>query len=206
MATYKIAVLGAGNIGGSIGRKWVAAGHQVAFGVNNLNGKNATALKSDLGDKITVGTLEEALATGPDIVLLAVPGGRVADVITQNAAQLDGKVIFDATNNFGSPTKNVISFLQQYTPNAQIYRAFNNMIWENFVDSDYHGIQADAFYCGDETGRETAEQLINEAGVNPVYVGGVDKGDLVDSLLGLFVALATGQKRGRNLAFKLLTR
>src|SRR3954449_10638411 len=99
MPPYKIVVLGGGNIGGSIGRKWVAAGHEVVFGVNDTGGKNATSLKNDLGDKITIGTIEEALATGPDVVLLAVPAAKVGDLIARNAAQLDGKIIFDATNN-----------------------------------------------------------------------------------------------------------
>ncbi len=46
MATEKhtIAVLGAGNIGGTLGPKWIAAGHQVVFGVNDPNGKNAQRL------------------------------------------------------------------------------------------------------------------------------------------------------------------
>ena len=43
-----IAVLGAGNIGSTLGRKWVAAGHQVAFGVNDPNGKHAQALRTEL--------------------------------------------------------------------------------------------------------------------------------------------------------------
>ena len=31
----KIAVLGAGNIGGTLGKKWLAAGHEVVFGVRD---------------------------------------------------------------------------------------------------------------------------------------------------------------------------
>jgi predicted dinucleotide-binding enzyme len=80
------------------------------------------------------------------------------------------------------------------------------MGWENFVNSDYNGIQADAFYCGDESSRETAERLISEVGVNPVYLGDPVKADAVDSFLGVFFALAMEQKRGRLLAFKLITR
>ena len=206
MPSLKIAVLGGGNIGGNIGRKWVAAGHQVAFGVNDPHGKNAQSLRADLGGEIKIGSVDEALATGPEIILLAVPAGRVGDLISQNAAQLDGKIIFDATNNFSSPVKNAFKALQEHTPNARLYRAFNNLGWENFVNADYNGIQADAFYCGDSSANETAAQLIADTGVNPVYLGGPDKADLVDSFLTLFVALAMEQKRGRLIAFKLLTR
>ena len=31
MATYRIAVLGAGKVGGTLGKKWLAAGHEVTF-------------------------------------------------------------------------------------------------------------------------------------------------------------------------------
>ncbi|MBN9389768.1 MAG: NAD(P)-binding domain-containing protein [Chloroflexi bacterium] len=206
MPSLKIAVLGGGNIGGNIGRKWVAAGHEVAFGVNDHNGKNAQALRNDLGAGVKIGSVDEALAAGPEVILLAVPAVRVGDIIARHAAQLDDKIIIDATNNFASPDKSAFKALQEHTPNAKIYRAFNNLGWENFVNSDYNGIQADAFYCGDTSAIETAEQLIADTGVNPVYLGGPEKVDLVDSFLALFVALAMEQKRGRLLSFKLLTR
>jgi len=32
----KIAVIGKGNIGGSLGSKWLAAGHDVVYGANDL--------------------------------------------------------------------------------------------------------------------------------------------------------------------------
>lgn len=36
-----IAVLGAGHIGGTLGKKWSVAGHEVRFSVNDPAGKNA---------------------------------------------------------------------------------------------------------------------------------------------------------------------
>ena len=70
MATEKltIAVLGAGNIGGTIGRKWVSAGYQVVFGVNDPNGKNAQALR---GEPLTVygdGTQTRSLCYVSDLI------------------------------------------------------------------------------------------------------------------------------------------
>lgn len=42
MATEKltVAVLGAGTMGGTLGRKWITTGHQVVFGVSDPNGKH----------------------------------------------------------------------------------------------------------------------------------------------------------------------
>src|SRR5207245_3286353 len=39
-----IAVIGTGNIGGTLGRKWAAAGHEVAFGVRDASSPRHQAL------------------------------------------------------------------------------------------------------------------------------------------------------------------
>ncbi|HEV2582554.1 MAG TPA: NAD(P)-binding domain-containing protein, partial [Ktedonobacteraceae bacterium] len=62
----KITVLGAGNIGGTLGRKWATAGHQVAFGVSDPNGERAQKLRGELGDTVSIGSVAEALSTSPD--------------------------------------------------------------------------------------------------------------------------------------------
>lgn len=205
MATVKIAVLGAGNIGGTLGRKWAAVGHQVAFGVRDPDSEKARKLRDELGNKVSVGTIDQALATNPDVVLLAIPGASMEATIAQYAPQLDGKIIIDAANNMGSNTRNSFAALQQYTPNARIYRAFNIYGWENFANPNHDGGPADLFYCGTEgDARGTVEQLISDIGLRPAYLGGVDQVGVVDSLLGLWFGLAVGQKRGRYLAFKIL--
>jgi predicted dinucleotide-binding enzyme len=54
------------------------------------------------------------------VVLLAVPAAKVGDLIARNAGQLDGKIIFDATNNISAPVKNAFAVLEQYAPNARL--------------------------------------------------------------------------------------
>ena len=207
MSNIKVVVLGAGNIGGTLGRKWIEAGRQVVFGVNNPNGEKANNLRSDLGDRAVIHTTAEALATNPDVVVLAIPGPAMNGTIEQYAQQLDGKVIFDTANKMGSSTHNSFAALQQHAPRSPIYRAFNSLGWENFANPLFDGISADLFYCGtDGASRTIAEQLISDIGVRPVYLGGVEQVGVIDSLLGLWVALAMGQGKGRHLAFKMLNR
>ena len=207
MAELRIAVLGAGNIGGTIGKKWVAAGHKVAFGVNNPSGPKAQALRADLGEQVTIGTAAQALATG-DVVLMALPGGVMDATISANAAQLDGKIIIDAANRVGgSGPMNSFATFQAHTPRAQLYRAFNILGWENFANPVFNGVQADLFYCGpDGEARQVVEQLIADVGLRPIRLGDVDQVGLVDSLLSIWFTLAQRQGWGRHLAFKLLTR
>jgi predicted dinucleotide-binding enzyme len=97
MSSLRIAILGAGDIGGTLGRKWASAGHSIAFGVKDPSSERAQSLRKDLGDAVFIGSPAEALAKG-DIVLLAVPGSVVNDLIATHGQLLDHKVIIDATN------------------------------------------------------------------------------------------------------------
>jgi 8-hydroxy-5-deazaflavin:NADPH oxidoreductase len=201
-----IAVLGAGNIGGTLGRKWAGAGHQVAFGVNDPDGKHAQSLRSDLGDKVTIGSVAEALSSNPAVVVMAVPGMAMDAMIEKYVAQLDGRIVLDTANRMGGGPMNSLATFQQYTPHAHIFRAFNTLGWENFANPEFAEGKADLFYCGPEgDARTTVEQMISDVGLRPMYLGGVEQVGLVDAIGRLWFALALGQGKGRHLAFKVLT-
>jgi predicted dinucleotide-binding enzyme len=200
-----IAVLGAGNIGSTLGKKWRDAGHQVCFGVRDPMGEHAQALRAELGDQVAIGTLEDVLQGKPDVVLIALPGGAVASIAQQYAAELNGRIIVDAANRMGEDSMHNLAPFQQYAPQAQLYRAFNSLGWENFAEPTFDGTQADLFYCGlDGDSRAIVEQLISDVGLRPVYLGGNEQMGLLDSIAALWFTLAFGQKKGRHLAFKVL--
>jgi predicted dinucleotide-binding enzyme len=219
MPSLRIAILGAAVIGHTLGSRWAKAGHSVAFGVKHPTQERAEHLRKELGEQVSLSTPDEALVKG-DIVVLAVPGSAVEEVITTYAELLDHKIIIDATNKFRnlekflvtriwdkSETKNSLATLQENVPHAQVYRAFNSYGWEPFADPIFEGIQADLFYCGpDGQTRAVIEQLITEIGLQPVYLGGTDQIEVVDNILWLWSNLAHNQKKGRNLALKVLTR
>ena len=92
-----IAVIGTGRIGGTLGQRWHAAGHQVAYGSRKGSGTGPGG-----GPVLPVG---EAI-TGAEVVLLAVPGGAVAEVVAAHGAALAGKVVIDAVNRIGEPVVN----------------------------------------------------------------------------------------------------
>ena len=198
----QIAVLGAGNIGGTIGEKWAKAGHTVRFGVRDQQKPEVQSLVKSLGANTSATDAATALI-GTEVVLFAIPGKTMADTIAAHAQALDGKILIDATNNMGAESVNSFPAFKQHTPNASLYRTFNCYGWENFKNPI---AGADLFYAGtDGAARKTIEQLISDVGLHPVYVGGVDQAGLLDGVLGLWFALAGGQKMGRKLAFKVLT-
>jgi len=200
-----IAVLGAGNIGGTLGKKWAAAGHQVSFGVNDLAGKNAQALRAELAEQAAIGTLDDALQGEPDVVLVALPGAIIEDIAQKYATQLNGRIIIDATNSFGEDSMHNLAHFQRHSPQAQLYRAFSTLGWENFDEPDFAGTSADLFYCGAEgDARTTVERLISDVGLRPVCLGENDQAGLLDAMTALWFNLAINQKKGRHLAFKVL--
>ncbi|HKV03001.1 MAG TPA: NAD(P)-binding domain-containing protein [Ktedonobacteraceae bacterium] len=208
METYRIAVLGAGKVGGTLGKKWLAAGHEVTFGVRDPGSSRLQSLQSESGTPLVVRTLAQALENA-EVVLFAISGASMKETIVRHAAQLDGKILIDAANNISSSHMNNVNSLavfRAHTPHAAIYRAFNTYGWENFADPLYQGVPGDLFYCGPAGSSQTVvEQLISEVGLRPVRVGDADQADLVDSLLRFWFTLSHSQGT-RHLALKLLTR
>jgi 8-hydroxy-5-deazaflavin:NADPH oxidoreductase len=184
-----IAVIGAGNIGRTLGGKWSAAGHNVVYGVRQP-GEPATA------------TVADAVAAA-EVVVLAVPGAAATEVIASLGSDLAGKVVVDATNDVQGSGK--LHALDELADGAHPVRAFNTLGWENFADPVVGGVTADLLYAAEEgVARETAERLIRDVGLEPVWVGGVDAFDVVDSVTRLWFTLAFQRKLGRRLAFKVL--
>src|SRR5215471_851847 len=109
----RVAVIGAGNIGGTLGGKWEAAGHTVVYGLR------------DPSKKAGAKTTQQAI-DGAEAVLLAIPGDAVVDFVREHAKELDGKVVIDATNNFRAPAMNSWPECAPIIPDAFLYRAFNS--------------------------------------------------------------------------------
>ncbi len=200
----KIAVLGSGNIGGTIGRKWAAGGHEVIFGVRDVTAPKVQALLAATGHSVGAADVVEAVA-GAEVMLLAIPGRAVADTVSGLGDALDGKIVIDATNRVGEAVMNSLDILRAQWPRAWLFRAFNNLGWENFEEPVIDDVQLDLFFCGDEgLARQVVEGLIAEVGLRPVYAGGLPQAELIDSLTRLWFALALQQGYGRQLGFKMV--
>jgi len=185
----EIAVIGAGNIGGTLGRKWADAGHDVLYGVRSP-GAPGTA---EIADAVA----------GADVLVLAVPGGAAKNLVSSLGGALAGKVVIDATNDVQGDGK--LHALDELADGALPVRAFSSLGWENFAHPVFDGVAADVFYAAEEgRAKEVAERLIADIGLEPVWLGGVDTFDVVDSLTRLWFLLALKRRHGRRLAFKML--
>src|SRR5919107_1789439 len=93
----RIAILGAGNVGGTLGRRWAELGHNVRFGVRDAS-RGASAVKGGgaLPGSASVAPTADAVRSA-EVVVLATPWDAVRDSL-RDAGQLDGVVVLDATN------------------------------------------------------------------------------------------------------------
>jgi predicted dinucleotide-binding enzyme len=205
MNTMQIAIIGSGNIGGTLGMQWARLGHQIRFGVRDPQSAKAQAALEKAGATTTLTTITSALADA-DVVLLALPGAAMQEFATTYGTQMDGKIVIDASNRFGQDTINSLAPLRTAAPTALLVRAFNSLGWENFAEPVVNGVQVDLFYCAQEAARSTMHDLIAGIGLNPVLVGDIDQVALVDNLGALWVRLAFGAGMGRRITLKLIGR
>jgi 8-hydroxy-5-deazaflavin:NADPH oxidoreductase len=163
----RIAVIGRGNVGGGLARKWRDAGHDVQ------------ELGREGGD-----------ASDADVLLVAVPSPQIADALGK-VAGIEGKVTIDATNavrgrneEFESNAHEIRSIVGGPTA-----KSFNL----NFADIyDQIGSQRVApsnLYCAEDGAREVAERLIRDAGYEPVDAGGLDRAHMLEDHLELLFAV-----------------
>ncbi|HEY5360777.1 MAG TPA: NAD(P)-binding domain-containing protein [Streptosporangiaceae bacterium] len=188
----RIAVIGTGNIGGTLGGKWRAAGHDVVFGSRNPSGSGpGGAPLVPVADAIT----------GAYAVVLAVPGRAVADVVAANGAALDGKVVIDAANRMGEPELNSRAAIADAAPGARYVRAFSTLGWENFADP----LPGTAlFFAADPDARPVAEELIAAVGLDPAFVGDPGASGTVDALAPVWFALVQQHGGNRRIALSIV--
>ena len=187
----KIAVIGTGRIGGTLGLRWRAAGHEVVYGSRTGSGTGP-------GDA-PVTTVSEALA-GAEAVLFAVPGPAAGEVAAANGAALAGKVVIDATNNIGGTEVDSRAAIAAAAPDARYVRAFNTLGWENFADPPPGAV---LFFAADPGARPVAEQLITAVGLEPVCAGDANATGTVDALLGLWFTLVKHNGGNRRVALRI---
>lgn len=194
----RIAVIGTGKIGGTIGRAWSRAGHAVTFGARH---PEANDVVGDTGATVT--TIPDALA-GTDVVLLALPARSVGELLSGNAAAIGGKLVIDATNQIGAAPMNAAGQIAEAAPGVRYARAFNVLGWENFAEPLFGGVPADLFYSAPAADEATVAQLISDVGLRPAYLG-EGKQDVVDGVLPLWFTLVQARGGNRRLAFRVLT-
>jgi predicted dinucleotide-binding enzyme len=198
----KIASIGSGNMGGTLGKQWAAHGHQVMFGSRDPQSDKIRALLQAAGTTAQAGTVQEAIAFG-EVILLAVLPIDVERVL-EEAGDLNNKILINCTNRYDevSADREVLRLAK----NARVVRTYNTLPWEVLANPQYGPINATAFLSGDDSGaKEVVAQLSRDIGLDPVDVGGSANMEKIETAMGALWSILSPQF-GRDYSLRVLRR
>jgi NADPH-dependent F420 reductase len=208
----KIAVIGTGNVGGTLGRRWAEKGHQVIFGARDPKADKVRNLLEAAGPNASAVTPADAAAAS-DIVVLATPWNAVQQVI-QSLGDLAGKVVVDCINPIAPGLQLAVGMttsgaeqVAAWTKGARVVKAFNTTGAENLANPIYDGESTTMFICGDDAAAKTAvTQLAEDLGFDVADTGALSTARYLEPLAMVWIHLAGVQGLGRNIALKLVRR
>ena len=207
-----IAIFGAGNVGGALGRIW-STRHEVVFGVPNPHSESVKKTLAQMSGRGRATSNAEA-ASGAGIIVLSVPWPAAEEAI-RSAGDLSGKIVIDCTNPLAADlsglavglTTSAGEMVAGWAAGASVVKAFNTIGAPDFGNARFGSQRADGFYCGDDpASKAVVSKLIDEAGLDPVDVGPLRNARLLEPMAMLWIDLAVNQRQGVNHAFKLLRR
>src|SRR5579872_3757648 len=102
----KIAVIGTGEVGGTLGRLWAGKGHVVTFGSRNPGAPKVKKLLRSIPGGASAGTVRDAAASS-DVVVLATPWESTRSSV-KACGGLKGKVIVDCTNPYSAKLQRMV--------------------------------------------------------------------------------------------------
>lgn len=207
----KIAVIGMGNVGGTLGRRWAALGHEVTFGSRDPYASKAIAGARALGGQVR--TVGEA-ARSADVVVLTVPWEAVPAALSA-AGDLSGKVLLDCTNpllpslaglSIGHTTSGGEE-VARLARGAKVVKIFNTTGFDNMADPNYGGTPTTMLYAGDDAAAKgVAARLARELGFDPVDFGPLAGARLLEPFALVWITLAVKQNLGRDFALNVVRR
>jgi 8-hydroxy-5-deazaflavin:NADPH oxidoreductase len=208
-----IAIIGAGNVGGTLGKGWAKAGHEVIFGVRDASDSKLKELLAATGGRAKAASVKDAAASA-DVIALTVPWPAAQDAL-KSAGNLNGKILLDCTN----PLKPDLSGLTNgfttsggeqvaaWAPGARVVKIFNTTGAGNMGNPVYAEGASVMLFCGDDAAsKKTAAKLAADLGFDPYDVGPLQEARLLEPFALTWIHLAVFQKLGTNFAFRLVKR
>jgi 8-hydroxy-5-deazaflavin:NADPH oxidoreductase len=135
----KIAIIGYGNVGRTLGLRWSERGHEVVFAVRDPDKAEVRGFR-EAYPGVVVRPLEEAVGSAV-AVCLAVPYaaalslGAIAEAFAE-------KIVVDCTNPIGPGLALSVGFstsgaeeIARVLPGARVVKAFSTTGWENMADA-----------------------------------------------------------------------
>jgi predicted dinucleotide-binding enzyme len=194
----RIAIIGAGNVGGGLAKALAAAGHQVVFGVRDPSSTKTLAALAEIPDADAA--TPAAAAVGADVVVIALrPVGMTSALA--DIGSLDGRIVIDAMNRFdGDPRRSTTEDLAELLPGAKLAKAFNTIGAENYATARDRRSPAAMFVAGDDAdAKQVAMAMAVELGFQAEDAGPLANARILEDMVRVWMVLA--QAHGRTVGF-----
>jgi len=181
----RIGIIGSGQIGGTLARRFIALGHDVS--VANSRGPETLAdLARETGAKAV--TVRDAARVG-DMVIVTIPEGQIPNLPKQLFAGVpDDVVVVDTGNYYPQQRDGRIAGIEDGMTESRwvanqlgrpVVKAFNNIyarhLLERGLPKGTPGRIALPVAGDDQRAKEAVMRLVEELGFDPVNAGGLDE-------------------------------
>lgn len=186
-----IGFIGAGNVGRTMGRHFINAGHQIVLS-NSREPESLRGLVDELGPRAKADTKEEAVQT--DLVILCVNWKRAQEAL--KGVAWDGKILVDATNAhvdfppdislegvtrsraaLAKTGRTSSEFVAEWAPGARLVKSISNIPMEWIDDFSESKPRTVMFTSGDDAeAKRVVMHLLSGAGFAPVDLGSLREG------------------------------
>ena len=207
MLAMTTAIIGVGNLGGTVARHLVGGGESVVLAAKDES--RAQALANELGPLARAASVEDAIGDA-DVVVLATWLDQTRELVPAQNRLLENKVVVDPSNPIGfdengqmirtlpdgeSSGSVVVGLLPA---SAHYVKAFGTLGADQLATSANRDPRAVLFYATDDAAAEaTAQRLIRAAGFEPLKVGSVSDAGRIEG--------PDGDLQGRIFDLKIAT-
>ena len=204
----RIAIIGAGNVGGGLARAAVQAGHDVVL--TAAHPEKAQAVAAEIG--ATAAESNTDAVQGAQLVILAVPGTEAPAIAAEIAPALAGAVVVDATNPLNATYSDLAlegssgaEAVQQSAGGAPVVKAFNTVFASRYAAPTENGVPLQVLVAGDDVAaKQTVSELATSLGFAPVDAGGARQARALEEIAFLNITLNATNGWAWQSAFQLV--
>lgn len=209
----QIAIIGAGNVGGALGKAWARAGHSITYGLSDpRQAKYRQTAEAAGGARLA--SVAEAVREARTLVL-AVPFDKV-DAALAAAGDLSGRTLIDVTNPLrvgASGLELALGFdrsgaehVAQQAPGAFVFKTLNQVGFAVMADAAGYAAPPVMFVAGDDAERKPAVmKLVADLGFKAMDAGPLSVARLLEPLAMLWIHMVMNRNAAGNSAFAFLT-
>lgn len=170
-----IAIIGAGNVGKALARSGLKAGHSVTITASNPD--HATEAAKATGAHAATTNVEAV--KNAEIVIIAVPYGKLGEVFRGLGTAVDGKIVIDATNHVDLENPGAVlgepsgaEEIAKRHPQVRVVKAFNYAFASRLADPAVGGTRLDGLVASDDQeAKKKVLELVKSIGFRPIDAG-----------------------------------